>query len=283
ARHEPESDTTKAPETKRTDQSTIEPDVDMNLIDLWSADPVPTEVPTLKPLSSSPVLSGFLEVPVPSGDLPPPMSLLDFLVPSPPLVLASSLDSSAPLVSSSSSALPLQLALLSLHQLSVVPSPQLYFGPPSPYLHLGPVSPSTLLHLCTPSTPLGSLVYPDKPRLVVVFRHGLPGLWLRLNPPPLWLHQAPPFLWFPRRPGQLNPRLRLCHASQLLHFGLPGLRCRPGPSALCFLHSPCSSTKAPPWFLPPSAPPWCCPPLTESLSPTWLRLHSGGQAVTIPR
>ncbi|KAF4117972.1 hypothetical protein G5714_000023 [Onychostoma macrolepis] len=101
---EPEPDiTTKAPEAKHADQSTLEPGVDMNLIDLWSVDPVPTQVPTLKPLSSlpvpsglleAPVPSGLLEAPVPSGDLPSPMSLSDFLVPSPLLVSASPLDSS---------------------------------------------------------------------------------------------------------------------------------------------------------------------------------------------
>ncbi len=115
---EPEPDTTKAPETKHADKSTVKPGADMNLIDLWSADPVPTQLPTLKTLSSSPVPSGLLEAPVPSRDLPPPMSLSDFLVPSPPLVSASSLDSSAPLVSSSSSALPPPLAPMRLISLA---------------------------------------------------------------------------------------------------------------------------------------------------------------------
>lgn len=57
-----------------------------------------------------PVLSGHLGDPVPSGNIPPPMSLLDFLVPSPPLILSSSLYPSVPLVPSCSCALPQPLA-----------------------------------------------------------------------------------------------------------------------------------------------------------------------------
>ncbi len=82
---EPDTETTKAPEAKHADQSTL--GVDMKLIDLWSAYPVPTQVPTLKPLSSSPVPSGFLAAPVPiqrlsSSDVPVgfpgPISSADF-------------------------------------------------------------------------------------------------------------------------------------------------------------------------------------------------------------
>ncbi len=53
---EPEPEATKAPEAKCADQSILEPGAYMNLIDLWSADPVPAQVPTLNPLSSSPVM-----------------------------------------------------------------------------------------------------------------------------------------------------------------------------------------------------------------------------------
>ncbi|KAI2658486.1 hypothetical protein H4Q32_016572 [Labeo rohita] len=120
---EPEPENTKSPETKHADQSTIEPEADMNLIDL------------------------LLEAPVPSGDLPPPMSLSDFLVPYPPLVSARSLDLSAPLVTSRSSALPPSLAP--------------YGSSASPQ-----ASPPQTRPVC-PKTPLGSLIHPNKPRSVV--------------------------------------------------------------------------------------------------------------------
>ncbi|XP_067305964.1 uncharacterized protein [Pseudorasbora parva] len=77
-------------------QSILEPGADCDLIDLWSADPIPTQVPTLESSSSSAVLSGYLL----SESLPV------FLIPSPSLVTASPLDPSAPLVLSSSSAVP---------------------------------------------------------------------------------------------------------------------------------------------------------------------------------
>ncbi|XP_016117145.1 wiskott-Aldrich syndrome protein homolog 1-like [Sinocyclocheilus grahami] len=180
---EPKPESTKAEETEHADQFTVKPGANMNLIDLWSADPVPTQVPTLKPLSL-PVPYGLLEAPVPSGDLPPPMSLSDFLVPSPPLVSVSPLDSSAPLVSSSSSALPPPLALCGSSASPQCSSPPARYGsespaslrPSRPMSPPRPVSPPTPLWLCIPSapprlvcprTPLGSLVHPDKPRSVV--------------------------------------------------------------------------------------------------------------------
>ncbi|XP_016398307.1 leucine-rich repeat extensin-like protein 5 [Sinocyclocheilus rhinocerous] len=167
---EPEPESTKAEETKHADQSTVKPGADMNLIDLWSVDPVPTQVPTLKPLSSSPVPSGLLEAPVPSGDLPPPMSLSDFLVPSPPLVSASPQDSSAPLVSSSSSALPPPLAQCGSSASPQASPPPARYGaespaslrPSRPMSPPRPVSPPTPLRLCIPSAP-PRLVCPRTP------------------------------------------------------------------------------------------------------------------------
>ncbi len=259
---EPEPDTTKAPKTKGADQSTVKTEADMNLIDLWSADPIPTQVPTLTPLSSSPVPSGLLEAPVPSGDLPLPMSLSDFVVPSPPLVLASSLDSSALLVSSSSSTLPPLLAPCGSSASPQAP-PARYCAesltalrPSRPMSPPRPVSPLTPLRLCTPSspprpicprTPLGSLVHLDKPRSVVA-RPSIPSDSLGSSLPLVSLRLRS----LHRRPSQPNPRLG--HASQLLHLGLP-------PPLISFQVSPSPLTKAPPWFLPPSAPPWCWSPL----------------------
>lgn len=52
---ESEPHTIKAPESMHADQSILESEVDLHLIDLWSADLVPTQVPTLE--SSSPVPS----------------------------------------------------------------------------------------------------------------------------------------------------------------------------------------------------------------------------------
>ncbi len=264
---EPEPDiTTKAQEAKRADQSILEPGVDMNLIDLWSADPVPTQVPTLKALSSSPVPSGLLEAPVPSGDLPPPMSLSDFLVPSPLLVSASPLDSSAPLVSSSSSALPPPLAPCgSSASPQASPPPARYCAespaalrPSRPMSPPRSVSPPTPLRLCIPSspprpicprTPLGSLVHPDKPRSVVaqllprtsrspaVPRPSTPSTSPGSSLPLVSLSSS----LAPSSPRSAYPRLHLSHASQPLHLGLPGLRCHPVPSTSLLrriLHSP---------------------------------------------
>ncbi|XDV17221.1 hypothetical protein PO909_016590 [Leuciscus waleckii] len=83
------------PESKQAGLSIAEPGADYNLIDLWSADPILTQFPTLTSSSS----------PVPSGSLPS-SSLPVILIPSPSLGTTSPLDSSAPLVSCSSSALP---------------------------------------------------------------------------------------------------------------------------------------------------------------------------------
>ncbi|ROI79345.1 hypothetical protein DPX16_7233 [Anabarilius grahami] len=99
---EPELDDNKARVSTHGDQSISEPGVDLDLRDLWSADPVPNQVPTIETSSSSPVPSG--------DDLLLPMLLPDFLVPSPLLVMASPLDLLTPLVLASSSALPPALA-----------------------------------------------------------------------------------------------------------------------------------------------------------------------------
>lgn len=58
---EPELGTNKAPATTHADQSIPEPSVDLDLIDLWSMDPVPTQVPTLESSFSLPVPSGYLD------------------------------------------------------------------------------------------------------------------------------------------------------------------------------------------------------------------------------
>ncbi|ROI42806.1 hypothetical protein DPX16_7083 [Anabarilius grahami] len=102
---EPEPATWVFLESTQAAQSISEPGADLCLIDLWSTDPVPSRIPTLVSSSSPLVSSGYLDAPFPSGNLPPPMCLPNFLVPSPPLIKSSPLDASAPLVSSSSSAL----------------------------------------------------------------------------------------------------------------------------------------------------------------------------------
>ncbi|XDV46820.1 hypothetical protein PO909_016652 [Leuciscus waleckii] len=89
-----------SPELTQEGQTNAEPGVNYNLIDLWSADPIPTQVPTLTSSSSSPVPSESLL----------PVSLPVVLIPSTSLVKASPLEPSAPLVSCSSSALPPPLA-----------------------------------------------------------------------------------------------------------------------------------------------------------------------------
>ncbi len=245
---EPEPETTKVPEAKRADQSILEPGAYMNLIDLWSADPVPTQVPTLNPLSSSPVPSGLLDAPVPSVDLPPPMSLSDFLVPSPLLVSASSLDSSSPLVLSSSSALPPSQSLCG-SSASPQASPPAWccdeslaaLRPSRPMSPPRPVGPPTPLRLCIPSspprpicprTPLGSLEHPDKPRSVVP------------QPPPRT--SGSPAVPQPSTPS----------ASPGSSHPLVCLSCLLAPSSPRSAVSP-----APPQSLEPSASPWASRPL----------------------
>ncbi|ROL54759.1 SLAM family member 5 [Anabarilius grahami] len=146
----PKPENIKAPELMQAGQSTAEPGADLDLIDLWSGDPIPTQVPTLESSSSSPVPSGYLDAPVPSGHHLQPVTLPVFLVPSPSLVTTSPLD-------------PL---------LGLRPSPHLHFGPPGPRLHLDP-SPSPRLNapsappqpVC-PDAPLGSLATPGWPPAV---------------------------------------------------------------------------------------------------------------------
>lgn len=224
-------------------QSSAEQEVDLNLIDLWSMDPVPTEVPTLESSSSLPVLSGDL----PLSLLPP-----DFLIP-PSLVMPCSLDPWASPVSSSSSALPPLLALCSSATLSwasrpltqresesqVAPQPSRPMSPPQP---VNPVvlPGSTFRHFHRGLYALGLLCALSSIRTNLgrsfSFHHGFPGLQLHLEPPPCRLPWASPFLWFPCHPhslhhcpSQANPSLN--QVSQLLHLGLPGHRWYPGPSA----------------------------------------------------
>ncbi len=176
------------------------------------------------------------------------MSLSDFLVPSPLLVPASSLDSLSPLVLSSSSALPPPQSPCGSSASPQASPPPAWccdeslaaLRPSRPMSPPRPVGPPTPLRLCIPSspprpicprTPLGSLVLPDKPRSVVSQppprTSGSPAVPRPSTPS---ASRAPPSLWFPcracslhRRPGQLCPRLRLSHASLALHLGLPGL------------------------------------------------------------
>ncbi|KAK9967034.1 hypothetical protein ABG768_001454, partial [Culter alburnus] len=63
----PKPENIKPPELTQAGQSTAEPGADLDLIDLWSRDPIPTQVPTLESSSSLPVPSGYLDAPVPSG------------------------------------------------------------------------------------------------------------------------------------------------------------------------------------------------------------------------
>ncbi len=171
------------------------------------------------------------------------MSMSNFLVPFPPLVSASPLDSLGPLVSSSSLAMPPPLAPWSSSastQASPPParycsSPRLHFAPPGPCLHLSlaarrlrsgiafPHMHSHEKHLHWGPSALGLLWAPsyirtNLGRSSLSFCHRLLGLRLRLDPPLLRLHRAPPFLWFPhllhllhRCTSQPNPRLCLGH------------------------------------------------------------------------
>ncbi len=297
---EPEPDTTKSPETKRADQSTVKPGADMNLINMWSADPVPTQVPTFKPLTSSLV---------PSRDLPPPMSLSDFLVPSPALVSANPLDSSAPLVSSSSSALPLPLAPCgSSASPQASPPPARYCAespaalrPSRPMSPPRPVTPPTPLWLCIPSspprpvcprTPLGSLVHPDKPRSVVAqlppWTSGSPAVPQPSTPsaspgsslplvfpssslapssPRSAKSPAPPQSRVPTAPPWASRPSMSPWSVCLSAPPVPSLTLVP-PPWIGFWVSPSPSAKASPWFLPPMAPPWCWSPISLGSCPS---------------
>lgn len=112
---EPEPDNIKAPESTHADQSISEPGVDLNLIDLWSSD----QVPTLESLSSSLF---------PSGDnLLPPMFAPDFLVPSPPLAPCGL--SASPLASPPPAESPSPPWPVSASAASRLCIPQLHHGP----------------------------------------------------------------------------------------------------------------------------------------------------------
>ncbi|XP_051720872.1 uncharacterized protein LOC127496923 [Ctenopharyngodon idella] len=236
-------------ESKCAVHSITEPGEDHCLIDWWSVDPFPSRVPILESSPSPSVPSECLDTTVPSRDLPPPMYPPDFLVPSPLLVSSSSLDPSVPLVSSCSSALAPPLApcgSLTLprgslppgrHEIESSAAPRAC-RPMSP---LWPVSPLALPRLYVPSAPTWSI----SPRTQSVVALAQPCT-LESPATPLLLHQASPSLWLPchprslrHRPGLLIPRLG--PASQQLHLGLPGCRCRPGPSASLLhqgLHAP---------------------------------------------
>ncbi len=304
---EPEPEATKAPEAKRADQPILEPGTYMNLIDLWSADPVPTQVPTLNPLSSSPVPSGLLDAPVPSRDLLP-MSLSDFLVPSPLLVSASSLDSLSPLVLSSSSALPPpQSPCGSSASPQAFPPPAwccdeslAALRPSRPMSPPRPVGPPTPLQLCIPSspprpicprTPLGSLVLPDKPRSVVpqppprtsgsqaVPRTSTPSASPGSSLPLVSLScllapSSPRSAVSPAPPQSREPSTSPWASRPLMSPWFVDLSTPLDPPFIMvpppwidFWVSPSPSSKAPPWFLPPSTPPWCWSPTSLCPSP----------------
>ncbi len=167
--------------TTTADPSTRDPGADMNLINLWSADPLPPQVPQTFVFFAGPVQT--VRSSVLSGDLPSPMSLSDFLVPSPLLFQpvpwiywchwchqllgsASATSSCGSSVSPQASPPPAQYRAESPAELR----------PLGPCLHLGlsaADSAPTLHYLVSnqgPSalaTPLGSLLHPDKPRSVI--------------------------------------------------------------------------------------------------------------------
>ncbi|XDV30682.1 hypothetical protein PO909_033538 [Leuciscus waleckii] len=116
---EPEPATFNTPESTQAAQSISQQGGDLCLIDLWSADPVPSQVPTLEYLPFPPVPSGHLDAPVPYEifQCSSPTSW------SHPLCWLS-----APLVLLSSLALPPQLA----------PCSALGFPSTSPWRHLRP-------------------------------------------------------------------------------------------------------------------------------------------------
>lgn len=58
---EPDPDNINAPGSKRADQPTPDPGAVLKLIDLWSADPVPTQIPNIEFSPSSPVPYEYLD------------------------------------------------------------------------------------------------------------------------------------------------------------------------------------------------------------------------------
>lgn len=162
-----------------------------------------------------------------SGSLLQPSSLPYFLIPSPLLVMASPLDSLAPVVSSSSfGSAPATSSVWLIHGLAYRAfGPCLHLGLSARHHHLHSPFPHRL-H-CLSSRKLRwatSLLQVSLRWSTLSFRHGLPGFRLRGHPAPLRCHRAPPFLQPPRhpcllqrRPGHSSPRrCRLSPASQQL-------------------------------------------------------------------
>ncbi len=208
----------------------------MNLINLWSADPLPTQLPQTFVFFAGPVQTVRSSSPVWRS------SSSDVFVKFPGPISSAGFTGVVQLLGSASATSSMRLISLALGFPSTISVscrvPRLHFGPLDPCLHLG-LSACRLrsdsafprLHQGPSALALlGSLVHPEKPRSVVAQlppqTSGLPAV-----PRPLgfWLHRAHPSLWFPsrprslhRRPGQPDPRLCISHVSQPLHLGLLG-------------------------------------------------------------
>ncbi len=175
----------------------------MNLINLWSADPLPTQVPQTFVFFVGPVQTVRSSGPVWRS------SSSDFSVRFPGPISSAGFSQSRgftgvtgviQLLGSASVASSMRLISLA----SGFPStssvlcrvPRLNFGPLGPCLHQGP----SALALCWAPSYIRTILG----RSSLSFHHGLPGLRLCLDPPPLRLHRAHPSLWFPSRPRSLH-------------------------------------------------------------------------------
>ncbi|KAL0168987.1 hypothetical protein M9458_037209, partial [Cirrhinus mrigala] len=135
----------------------LKPEADLNLTDLWSTYPFPTLVPTLKPLGFSPIRRPSSSD-VPAG-FPGPISsagfsqFLGFVGPTGVIQLLGSA-----FAASFASPPPAQYSAES----PAAPRSSRPMSPPRPLcISLSPQRP-----IC-PRTPLGSLIHPEKPRLVI--------------------------------------------------------------------------------------------------------------------
>ncbi len=199
------------------DPSTREPGADMNLINLWSADPLPPQVPQTFVFFAGPVQSVRSSGPVwrssssdVSAKFPGPISSAGFSQ-SPGFTGVTGV---IQLLGSASATSSMRLISLA----SGFPStssvlcwvPRLHFGTLGPCLHLG-LSPRRLrsdsafprLHQGPSALALRwapSYIRTNLGRSSLSFHNGLPGLQLCLDPPPLRLHRAHPSLWFPSCP-----------------------------------------------------------------------------------
>ncbi|ROL44072.1 hypothetical protein DPX16_1088 [Anabarilius grahami] len=189
----PEPENIEALVLTQAGQSTAEPGADLNLIDLWSTDPIPTQVLTLESSSSLPVPSGYLDAP-----------------PTPWIRWHHWYRQAHQLCPSRSRCATLLPRLgLHIHQLSLRPSPRRHFGPPGLRLHHNPSACHHRLGSSLPPLLHGQSVrmlrWAHSPlqvglrRSTPSCRHGLPGFHLHRNPAPLQCHRAPPFLLPPRR------------------------------------------------------------------------------------